>query len=90
MNLNYESFVQLTSTCKALRELENDEAIMRKVCNINNKEATIEQCITTVKYRKNEEKVEKEREKNKQLEVENNKINCEILKLKTSFDVYKK
>jgi hypothetical protein len=37
-----------------------------------------------------EDKIEKEREKNKQLEVENNKINCEILKLKTFFDVYKK
>lgn len=37
-----------------------------------------------------ENKLEEEREKNKQLELENNKINCEILKLKTSFDVYVK
>lgn len=48
--------------------------------------------ITNLNYRTKllENKLKEECEKNKQLELENNKINCEILKLKASFEIYVK
>ena len=68
MNLNYESFVQLTSTCKKLQQLENDERVMRTVCNISDQNVSIEQCVETVKNRKRDERIEKKRKKEMQRE----------------------
>ena len=63
MNLNYESFVNFTSTCKTFNQLEKDEVIVRKVCGINNNYTSISECIETVKNRKTQQKLDKERKK---------------------------
>ena len=63
MNLNYESFVQLSSTCKTMQQFENDEVVMRKICNIPNNYASVNQCIETVKNRKQQQKIEDNRKK---------------------------
>ncbi|EDR29132.1 hypothetical protein EDI_126850 [Entamoeba dispar SAW760] len=60
-NLDYDSFVNFTSTCKTLNSLEEDEVVVRSVCGVGDTNTSIEDCIKSVKNKKIAEKTERER-----------------------------
>ena len=67
-HLDFDSFIQLTSTCKTLQKLEENQQVVRSVCEITDNQTTIEECIESVKNRKRQNKIEQHRLKELQRE----------------------
>ncbi|ELP89144.1 hypothetical protein EIN_484860, partial [Entamoeba invadens IP1] len=59
-NLDFDSFVKLSSTCRALNQYTNDPVVMRSVCGLSGSQSCTE-CENVIRKRKRDIKNEKER-----------------------------
>ena len=73
-NLDFNSFMNFTSTCKTLHQLETNTMVMRKVCDVTDPNTSVERCVEIVKERKQREHRENQRKLQRKKEERIEKI----------------